>query len=92
MNLPDTRGWALIGLFALATYIFTLIALNPKLAEIQLFGALATVVISGGLGGAIHGFIMRGTFSQFDLDGERATNGKSNDIGHFINSVSAACR
>ena len=53
MNLPNTQGWALIGLFALTVYIFTLIAINPKLAEIQLFGALATVIVSGGLGGAI---------------------------------------
>ena len=37
----------------LTVYIFTLIAINPKLAEIQLFGALATVIVSGGLGGAI---------------------------------------
>lgn len=51
--MPNTQGWALIGLFALATYIFTLIAFNPHLADIQLFGALAMVVISGGLGGAI---------------------------------------
>lgn len=53
MQLPNTQGWALIGLFAMGFYIFTLIAINPKLAEIQLFGALATVIISGGLGGAI---------------------------------------
>lgn len=53
MNLPNAQGWTLVGLFALAFYLFTLIAINPKLADIQLFGALATVVISGGLGGAI---------------------------------------
>jgi hypothetical protein len=53
MDMPNTQGWALIGLFAMAFFIFSLIAFNPHLAEIQLFGALATVVISGGLGGAI---------------------------------------
>jgi hypothetical protein len=51
--MPNTQGWALIGLFALAFFLFTLIAFNPHLAEIQLFGALATVVISGGLGSAV---------------------------------------
>lgn len=53
MPPPNTQGWALIGLFSLTFFIFALIAYNPKLADIQLFGALATVVISGGLGGAI---------------------------------------
>lgn len=51
--MPNAQGWTLIGLFSLTAYIFTLIAIDPKLAEIQLFGALATVVISGGLGGAV---------------------------------------
>ena len=53
MNLPDVRGWALLGLFALAFYIFTLIALNPLIANVQVFGVLATAIISGGLMGAV---------------------------------------
>jgi hypothetical protein len=53
MPSPNTQGWALVGLFGLAFYIFTLIAFNPLLANVQLFGVLATAVITGGLGGAL---------------------------------------
>jgi len=51
--MPDARGWIAIGLLALTLYIFTLLAINPALANIQLFGVLATAVISGGLGAMI---------------------------------------
>lgn len=51
--MPDVRGWALFGLFLLTALIFGLIALNPAIAQVQLFGVLATAVISGGLGGAL---------------------------------------
>lgn len=50
--MPDARGFIALGLFLLTTLIFGMIALNPKLAEVQLFGVLATAVISGGLGAA----------------------------------------
>ena len=53
MQSLNTQGWALAGLFSLAFYIFTLIAFNPLLANVQLFGVLATAVITGGLGGAL---------------------------------------
>lgn len=51
--MPDSRGFALLGLFLLTAGIFGMIALNPKIAEVQLFGVLATAVISGGLGTAL---------------------------------------
>lgn len=50
--MPDARGFIALGLFLLTTLIFGMIAYNPKLAEVQLFGVLATAVISGGLGAA----------------------------------------
>lgn len=50
--MPDARGFIVIGLFSLTFYIFTLLAMNVHLAEVQLFGVLATAVISGGLGAA----------------------------------------
>ena len=53
MGTPNTQGWALAGLFGLTFFIFSIIALNPKIADVQLFGVLATAVISGGLGGAL---------------------------------------
>lgn len=52
MKPPDTRGWLVIGAFALTFYIVTLIALKPELAGVQLFGAIAMAVVSGGLSGA----------------------------------------
>lgn len=51
--MTDARGFIVAGLFALTTMIFVMIALNPHIAEVQLFGVLATAVISGGLGGAL---------------------------------------
>lgn len=53
MRKIDTRGWALIGLFGMAFYIFTLMALDPALTKDELFSVLATAMISGGLGGAL---------------------------------------
>lgn len=50
--MPDTRGFIVIGLFLLTALIFLMIAFNPKVADVQLFGGLATAVISGGLGAA----------------------------------------
>lgn len=50
--MPDTRGFIVIGLFLLTALIFLMIAFNPKVADVQLFGVLATAVISGGLGAA----------------------------------------
>lgn len=67
MNMPDTRGWALVGLFALVFFIFALIAINPDIANVQLFGVLATAVVSGGFGGAL-GFFFGSTKSSSDKD------------------------
>lgn len=53
MGTPNTQGWALAGLFGLTFLIFILIALNPAIANVQLFGVLATAVISGGLGSGV---------------------------------------
>lgn len=50
--MPDTRGWIALGLFLLTALIFVMIACNPDIANVQLFGVLATAVISGGLGAA----------------------------------------
>lgn len=51
--MPDTRGFIVLGLFLITTLIFAMIGFNPKIAEVQLFGVLATAVISGALGSAI---------------------------------------
>lgn len=47
-DLPDTRGFALLGLFLLVAFILGLIALNPSLASVQLFGTIATSIVTGG--------------------------------------------
>lgn len=67
MNLPDARGWLVIAIVGLTFYIVTLIAINPKLAEVQLFGAIAMAVVSGGLGGAI-GFYLGAAKSGAEKD------------------------
>lgn len=54
MTLPDTRGWALIGLFALTAGIIAAIAFKPELQGNTLFVSIATLVVgSGGLLNAI---------------------------------------
>lgn len=65
--MPDTRGFAMLGLFLLVFFIFLLIALNPKIADVQLFGVLATAVISTGFGGAL-GFYFGSSKSGADKD------------------------
>jgi hypothetical protein len=65
--VPDTRGFIAIGLFALTFFLFALIAFNPNLANVQLFGVLATAVISGGFGGML-GFYYGSSRSSSDKD------------------------
>ena len=49
----DPKILALAGLFLLTFFIFGLIGFDHTIANVQLFGVLATAVISGGLGGAL---------------------------------------
>ena len=65
--MPDTRGFIALGLFALTFFLFALLAFNPHLADIQLFGVLATAVISGGFGGML-GFYYGSTKGSSDKD------------------------
>lgn len=51
MKWPEARAVVAGGLFALTALIFVIIWTTPKIAEVQLFGVLATAIISGGLGG-----------------------------------------
>lgn len=51
--MPDTRSLIVLGLFILTGLIFGMIAWDPKIADVQLFGVLATAVISGSFGSAI---------------------------------------
>lgn len=67
MTMPDTRGWALIGLYGLAFYLFTLIAIVPGISKDELFSVLATAVVSGGLGGAL-GFFFGSSKGSADKD------------------------
>ena len=54
MQLPDTRGSIVIGLFVLTAGIFGALAVNPNLSNNTLFDTLATLVVgSGGLLSAI---------------------------------------
>ena len=50
MTPPDTRGWALIGLFALTGVVLGLIAWRPDLSNNTLFVTVSTLIVgSGGL-------------------------------------------
>ena len=54
MTSPDTRGWALIGLFALTAGIIAAITFKPELQGNTLFVTVATLIVgSGGLLNAI---------------------------------------
>lgn len=72
MQLPDTRGFALLGLFLMVFFIFSIIACNPKIADVQLFGVLATAVVSGGFGGAL-GYFFGSSKNSGDKDAVIAT-------------------
>lgn len=54
MNLPDTRGWALIGLFLLTAGVIGALVFKPDLQGNTLFVSIATLIVgSGGLLNAI---------------------------------------
>lgn len=53
-NGPDLRGMVAFGLFFETTLVLGMMGFNPKLAESQLFTALATaIVVSGLIGGVV---------------------------------------
>lgn len=70
--MPTTQAFALFFLFALTFFIFALIAYNPLIANVQLFGVLATAVISGGLGSAL-GFYFGSSKGSAEKDATIAT-------------------
>ena len=75
--MPDTRGFIALGLFALVFFLFSLLAFNPHLADIQLFGVLATAVVSGAFGSMV-GYFYGSTKGSSDKD---ATLAKQLDKG-----------
>lgn len=46
-----------MGLLALTVYVLSLLAFNPKLAESQLFDALATAIVVSGLIGSVVAYL-----------------------------------
>lgn len=60
-SLPDVRGWATIGMFAMVAYVITLAALNPQLAENHLFSTLATLICGTGGFGLVCAFLWGGS-------------------------------
>jgi hypothetical protein len=49
MQLPDARGWAAIGLFAMAIFELLALALHPQLGAVDLFKTLSQGTFTGGL-------------------------------------------
>ena len=65
---PDTRGWGLLGLFALSGGILFAIALNPALEKNELFSSLSTLIVgAGGFLGAI-GYLFGTSKGSTDKD------------------------
>ena len=76
MNLPDVRGWIMVGMFALTFFIFGILAYNLNLTDMrQLFTVLATAVVSGGFGGAV-GFYFGSSKGSSDKDATIADQAK----------------
>lgn len=68
MTPPDSRGWVAIALFALSTYVLTLLAFFPALAQITLFSVLAQAIIVSGLIGGVVAFFYASSKSSADKD------------------------
>lgn len=49
MKTPDTQGWVILGIFALAFAELAMIGTQPALAENKLFFALSTATWTGGV-------------------------------------------
>jgi hypothetical protein len=64
--LPDTRGWAALGLFALTAMIFWMIDDKPTLTANQGFMFLAQAVIVSGLIGGVIAFLFSASKSAQD--------------------------
>jgi hypothetical protein len=59
--LPDVRGWATIGMFALVFYVITLIAFVPAVSSSELFKTLATLLLGSGAFGLVCAFLWGGS-------------------------------
>lgn len=77
MTLPDTRGWALIGLFLLTAAIIAALVFEPSLQSNTLFVSIATLIVgSGGLLNAI-GYFFGSSQSSNKKDETIATLAKN---------------
>jgi hypothetical protein len=59
--LPDVRGWATIGMFALVFYLLHLISTHPELKDNELFKTVATLLIGSGAFGLVCSFLWGGS-------------------------------
>lgn len=64
--LPDLRGWAVLGFFALAWRLFEMIKENPALTENQGFMLLTQAVIVSGLIGSVAAFLFSSSKGSSD--------------------------
>lgn len=60
-SLPDVRGWATLGMFALMFFVLGLVAFVPSLAENELFKTLATLLAGTGGFGLVCAFLWGGS-------------------------------
>jgi hypothetical protein len=59
--LPDIRGWATLGMFALVFYVLHLLHVDPALAHNELFKTLATLLLGSGAFGLVCAFLWGGS-------------------------------
>jgi hypothetical protein len=69
LHLPDSRGWATLGIFAMAADVLHMIAQHPELADNQLFTTCATLLFGSGGFGLVCSFIFGGSKSTVDVAG-----------------------
>jgi hypothetical protein len=52
-EVPDQRGWAMIGVFGLGFTVILALVLKPELGDNQLFATIATLIFGSGMLGLI---------------------------------------
>jgi hypothetical protein len=60
-EVPDQRGWAMIGVFGLGFTVILALVLKPELGDNQLFATIATLIFGSGMLGLICSFLWGGS-------------------------------
>jgi hypothetical protein len=77
--VPDIRGWATLGMFALVFYVLHLLHVDPALATNELFKTLATLLLGSGAFGLVCAFLWGG--SKASVSAVETVNAVAKQIG-----------